>query len=65
MSYNSKYTGQQVEELLDKVSQGDVGDGYSKEEVDAKFAAVEESIKDIDGEITPTYDEESGKLTLS
>lgn len=26
---------------------------------------VEEAIKDIDGEITPTYDEESGKLTLS
>lgn len=26
---------------------------------------VEEAIKDIDGEITPTYDESSGKLTLS
>lgn len=65
MSYNSKYTGQQVEELLDKVNQGDVVDTYSKAEVDAKIAAVEESIEDIDGEISSTYDENSGKLTIS
>lgn len=65
MAYNSKYTGEEVENLLDKVNQGDVVDTYSKAEVDAKIAAVKESIEDIDGEISSTYDENSGKLTIS
>lgn len=43
MSYNSKYTGAQVEGLLDKA-----GDTYTKEEVEARIASKQDTISDLD-----------------
>ena len=42
MSYNSKYTGAQVEGLLDKA-----GDTYTKEEVERRLAAKQDIISDL------------------
>ena len=43
MSYNSKYTGAQVEGLLDKA-----GDTYTKEEVERRLAAKQDIISDLE-----------------
>lgn len=39
MSYNSKYTGTQVEELLDQIANGEIGGGGVAEETDPIFSA--------------------------
>ena len=51
MSYNSKYTGQQVEALLDQVANGNAGGGGSiTTEIDPIFSASP-SAKITDGDI--------------
>lgn len=37
MDYNSKYTGEEVEQLLDKVANGDF---YTKDEIDSKLGDI-------------------------
>ena len=58
MSYNSKYTGQQVEELLDQVANGgsvDLSDYATKEEVETRNIAI------VDVEGSAEYPDASDK----
>ena len=52
-----------TENLQDKLTEAGAMDESLVQQIASEV--VEEAIKDIDGEITPTYDESSGKLTLS
>lgn len=59
MSFNSKYTGQEVENLLDQVANGDVGGGIS-EETDPKFSASPAA--GITGDNIQTWNSKQGEL---
>lgn len=50
MSYNSKYTGEQVEELLDQIANGDIGGGTSG---NVAYAKVDHGISDTVFALTP------------
>lgn len=54
---------QDTDVLSDKLKEAGAMDEATVQQIASDV--VEEAIKDIDGEITPTYDETSGKLTLS
>ena len=49
MSYNSKYTGEQVEELLDQIANGEIG-GTSG---NVAYAKVDHGISDTVFALTP------------
>lgn len=48
MSYNSKYTGKQVEELLDQIANGDIGGSDN-----VAYAKVDHGISDTVFALTP------------
>lgn len=53
MSYNSKYTGQQVEDLLDQVANGNAGGGGSSSGGSGAYAKVNHGTSDTTFVLTP------------
>lgn len=53
MSYNSKYTGAQVEQLLDQVANGNVGGGGGSSSGSGAYAEVSHGTSDTTFTLTP------------